>query len=131
MKPSKLPAYLIFSTCLIMSSCFLGNGSSIKLPANPVLTGGLGWAVVKESYVRLKERPSDVSKDLDHLRRGAIFHIDGRDFGSRSVGSRAQNNQADIWYCLDAESSKGWARASELDVYASQAQAEKAQAAYK
>jgi hypothetical protein len=46
--------------------------ASLKLQANPILSGGLGWAVVKEAYVRLKEGPSDSSKDIDHLRRGAI-----------------------------------------------------------
>jgi len=111
--------------------------SSLKLPANPVLSGGLGWAVVKDAYVRLKEAPSDSSMDLDHLRRGAVYRLDSRDLGAAEEGPRdrgsasGKNKNRGIWYGIQSESAKGWVSEGELDIYGSQSQAEKAAAAYR
>jgi hypothetical protein len=115
---------------LVFSSCSRIAEGAIKLPANPILTGGLGWAIVKEAYVRLKESPSDSARDLDHLRRGGVFRLDEREFGAPGVGESAQDSPA-IWYGLTSEGAKGWVKDSELDIYSSQAQAEKAAAVYR
>ena len=108
-----------------LSSCSRSGEGSLKLQANPILTGGLGWAVVKDAYVRLKAGPADSTKDLDHLRRGSVFRLDARELGAQSSGER------EIWYSLESEGAKGWVREGELDVYASKAQAERAAAAYR
>ena len=99
----------------------------------PPITGGLGWAVVKDAYVRLKESPSDSAKDLDHLRRGGVFILDARKLGgdSSSATDRGSLASPTIWYGISAEGAKGWVHGSELDIYASQAQAEKAAASYR
>ncbi len=115
-----------FTTCSRFSS------ASLKLPANPILSGGLGWAVVKNAYVRLKEGPSDSTKDLDHLRRGSVFRLDARAFSSRDAGtSVAKADEREIWYGVSTDSTKGWVRESELDVFRSQEQAEKAATVYR
>jgi hypothetical protein len=114
--------FLLVLLALACASCFRLGERSLKLPANPVLTGGLGWAVVKEAYARLKESPSDSARDLDHLRRGGIFRLDSRELGSVDRG---------IWYGIESEGVKGWVRESELDIFDSQAQAERAAASYR
>jgi hypothetical protein len=138
MKIRNVPTYglsfLAFALmALAFASCTRFGESSIKLPTNPILSGGLGWAVVKDAYVRLKESPSDSSKDLDHLRRGGVFVLDARKLGGDSADSSGKDSLAKptVWYGISSEGSKGWVRESELDIYASQAQAEKAASAYR
>jgi hypothetical protein len=121
-------------TAIGLSSCSRFSEGSLKLQANPVLTGGLGWAVVKDAYVRLKEGPSDSTRDLDHLRRGSVYRLDARVIGLRGLGSRdavAKADEREIWYGIQSESAKGWVRESELDIYGARSQAEKAAIAYR
>jgi len=142
MKGTRLK-YLAFAlTILVSLATILGGCSrlgerSLRLPANPILTGGLGWGVVKEAYVRLKEAPSDSSRDLDHLRRGAVYRLDSRDLGAAGKvdsGQKAGANDSGergLWYGLETELAKGWVHETELDIFLTQAQAEKAAAAYR
>lgn len=115
---------------LSLASCVRMGEGSIKLPTNPILTGGLGWAVVKEAYVRLKESPSDGARDLDHLRRGGVFRLDSRRLGTSVADSRDSSATA-VWYSIESDGSKGWIRDSELDIFSSQAQAERAAESYR
>ncbi len=128
-----ISALLLALLVLAFPSCGRFGESSIKLPTTPILTGGLGWAVVKEAYVRLKESPSDAAKDLDHLRRGGVYPLEARNIGpdASSVADKDGPLKPSIWYGLSSEGSKGWVRESELDIYATQSQAEKAAAAYR
>jgi hypothetical protein len=120
-----LLAALIALAAVALPSCSRSGEGSVKVQANPILTGGLGWAVVKDAYVRLKEGPADSAKDLDHLRRGSVYRLDARQLGGQASGER------EIWYELESEGGVGWVREGELDIYASKAQAEKAAAAYR
>jgi hypothetical protein len=127
-------AYFLLFTAFALASLGLGSCSrlregSLKLETNPILTGGIGWAVVKEAYVRLKEGPSDSTQDLDHLRRGSVVRLDTRDFGTS--GDAAKPDQREVWYGIESEGSKGWVRETELDIYDSRSQAERAAAAYR
>lgn len=121
-------AFLVLAV-LGMASCSRLREGSLKLEANPILTGGIGWAVVKDAYVRLKEGPSDSTQDIDHLRRGSVYRLDAREFGTGD--DQAGPDAREMWYGVEAEGAKGWVRESELDIYASQAQAKKAAAAYR
>jgi hypothetical protein len=116
--------------CTSLSSCFRMGQSSIKLPTNPVLSGGLGWGVIKDAYVRLKASPSATARDIDHLRRGGVFALNARVLGQPEKGQSNGDSEASptIWYGIASEGTNGWVRDSEIDVYASQAQAEKASA---
>ena len=130
----KLPAQAFFIAVLILaalgaSSCTRMSGSALKLQANPILTGGIGWAVVKDAYVRLKEGPSDSTRDLDHLRRGGVLRLDARKFGTSDDPTAP--DVPEIWYGVESEGAKGWVRESELDLYESRAQAETAAAGYR
>jgi hypothetical protein len=120
-----LLAALIVLAAAAFPSCSRSGEGSVRVQANPILTGGLGWAVVKDAYVRLKEGPADSAKDLDHLRRGSVYRLEARQLGGQASGER------EIWYSLESESAVGWVREGELDVYASKAQAEKAASAYR
>ena len=111
------------------SACSRVADGSLKLQPNPILTGGIGWAVVKAAYVRLKAGPSDSTRDIDHLRRGSVYRLDARNFGTSEDQARPEGRES--WYGIEAEGAKGWVRESELDIYSSRAQAEKASAAYK
>jgi hypothetical protein len=124
---------LLSLAALAFSSCSRIAEGSIKLPTNPILTGGLGWAVVKDAYVRLKESPSDSARDLDHLRRGGVFSLEARSLGPGEGSSSAGGEPGSpaVWYALASEGVKGWVRESELDIYVSQAQAERAAAVYR
>jgi hypothetical protein len=112
----------------------MGEGA-IKLPANPILTGGLGWAVVEDAYVRLKDKPVESARDLDHLRRGGVLRLDERQFGLPEPLSRQSFSGDDrapqVWYRVDSDGAKGWVLGSELDIYSSREQAEKAAEFYR
>jgi hypothetical protein len=127
---SALAPFAALALLLVLAaSCSRGGEGSLKLQANPILSGGLGWAVVKDAYVRLKEKPSESSRDLDHLRRGGVFRLDAREIGSRDASSKS--DEREIWYGIVSEGAKGWVRDFELDIFLSQAQADKAASAYK
>ncbi len=133
-KAWRLPAKASLIAVLVLavlgaSSCTRMGGSSLRLQANPILTGGIGWAVVKDAYVRLKEGPSDSTRDLDHLRRGSVLSLDARKFGTGD--DPMAPDEPEIWYGVESEGAKGWVRESELDVYDSRAQAETAAARYR
>lgn len=118
---------LILST-LALASC--SRAGEIKLPATPPLTGGLGWAVVKDSYVRLKESPAELSRDIDHLQRGSVFKLEERELGKKERGS-GDDDAPKLWYRLESELGKGWVIDAELDIYSTEAQAKKAAESYR
>ena len=130
-----LPTVLVLLLSISgLSSCTRFGEGSIKLPANPILSGGLGWAVVKDAYVRLKEGPSDSSRDIDHLRRGSVYRLDARVFGSHEPGSTdtpLKPGERGFWYGIESGIGKGWVRETELDIYSTQPQAERAATAYR
>jgi hypothetical protein len=120
-------ATTLFLIALLAASCSRLGGGTIKLDSNPPLSGGLGWAVVKDAYVRLKDAPSESAKDLDHLRKGLVLSLEARQLGlpDESTG------KATFWFQIQTEGADGWVRGEELDVYASRGQAEKAAQAYR
>jgi hypothetical protein len=116
-----IAAATLLLAALSLCGCSRLAESSLKLPANPVLSGGLGWALVKEAYVRLKEKPSDAAKDVSYVRRGEIYEISGRDFGAADPQS---GQSPRLWYGVELKDSGGWLRESDIEVYASKDQAE-------
>jgi hypothetical protein len=118
----------LFLFVALLASC--SRMGEVKLPANPILSGGLGWAVVKDAYVRLKERPTDSARDLDHLRRGGVFRLDERELGT-SAHSAAASLPPEVWYEVESDGVKGWVREGALDIYESETQATKAASGYR
>jgi hypothetical protein len=127
------PIFLLAMLSMTFTACLRMGESAIKMPVNPILTGGLGWGVVKDAYVRLKEKPSESARDLDHLRRGGVFALNSRVMEDQHKPSSDSNSGEApmLWYGITSEGSSGWVRGSELDIYASQVQAERAASAYR
>ena len=125
--------FLFAMLSMALASCLRMGESAIKLPVNPILTGGLGWGVVKDAYVRLKEKPSESARDMDHLRRGGVFELNSRvmEDQHRSSSDSGSGEAPMLWYGITSEGFNGWVRGSELDIYASQVQAERAASAYR
>jgi hypothetical protein len=125
MKPPRAPARSIIALCALLAlcatACLRSAESSLRPPETPILTGGLGWALVKESYVRLKEKPASSSSDLDHLRRGSVLEVE-----ARAIGDAAKTEDRGLWYRLKAEGASGWVRETELDLFRTEEQAERA-----
>jgi hypothetical protein len=118
----------LFSLTLLVS-CGRFPAKGIDLPSTPILSGGAGWALVKSSYVRLKEKPTASSADLAAIRDGSLAEVKGREFDSSG---------SSLWYELNLEDLgkdgkslvlRGWVAESDLDIFASKAQAERALAA--
>ena len=124
MKSTRLA--LIALALLLLSSCLPSREASLNLAPTPPLSGGPGWAVVKGAYVRLKPGPSQGGADISHLRQGEVLEVTGRDLGAPSVPA-----DKGVWYRLKGEGMEGWAREADLDVFASQAQAERAAQGYR
>jgi hypothetical protein len=130
MKPRHALARAIPALCILLASsafsCLRSAESSLRPPETPILTGGLGWALVKESYVRLKEKPTSSAPDLDHLRRGSVLEVE-----SRAIGDAARPDDQGLWYRLKAAGASGWVRETELDLFRTEEQAERAATAIK
>jgi hypothetical protein len=119
-------AFICIIGALSFFACSRSLESSLRPPETPILTGGLGWALVKESYVRLKEKPLSSASDLDHLRKGSVLRIE-----ARAIGDAAKPEDEGIWYRLQASGISGWVRDDDLDVFRSEEQAERAGASLK
>ncbi len=113
------------------SSCGRPHGGLVHLPANPPLSGGLGYALVRDSYVRLKAEPRAEAADLGYLRDGSLVELLGRELASPDVGANPASSRAVLWYRIRALrdfADEGWVRETELELYASREQAERAAA---
>ena len=87
--------------------------STLKLQANPSAQGGIGWAVVKDAYVRLKEGPSDSTQDMDHLRRGGVYRLER---GSLELATILRGRPGETsGTAMESRAPKGWVRDSELE----------------
>ena len=100
-------------------SCPKPAPPSFDLDPTPILSGGLGWALVSGAYVRLKQEPGFGSRDGDYARRGEILRVVAteRAFSGRDRGT---------WYRLEGEQAAGWLHQSLLSVYPSRERAIKA-----
>lgn len=117
---------------LVASLCFLSCGvfglRRLELPATPLLTAGTGWGLVKSSYVRIKRTASPSAQDLAALRDGSLVKVLGREY---------TKGEGELWYhvtsLVDGKGQKaesavdGWVPESELSLYGSRSQAERAQ----
>jgi len=104
-------------------SCDRPSADEISLPANPILSSGMGWVVVTAAYARLKAEPASTAEDVAYLRRGEVYRAVGRE-----IGSSSRPLDKGLWYKIEAESGSGWARAGDLDLHPSKERADKAAA---
>jgi len=134
-----------FLTCVFaiafFVSCERSSDTNLSLPTNPLLSSSSSWALVKESYVRLKEGPAEGTRDLGNLRDAVLVEVLGREFGKGSVLKerglwcriRVETEIADATAKLPEPSEgkkddseprlEGWVPASSLVIYDSREQA--------
>jgi len=110
--------------CLGFSSCGV-SAHSLNLQPTPILSGGSGWAIVSDSYIRLKAGPALEAADVADLRDGSEAEVLGREAGKDSAGERS------LWYKLRVSDSgekplEGWVLESEIELYDSKVQADRA-----
>jgi hypothetical protein len=112
------------SLCVGFSSCGV-SAHSLNLQPTPILSGGSGWAIVSDSYIRLKASPAIAAADVADLRDGSEAEILGREVGKDSSGGRS------LWYKIRVSEPgekplEGWVLESEIDLYDSKVQADRA-----
>ena len=143
---------MLAAAALLLLSCGGASGRNISLPADPPLSGGMGFALVKASYIRLKAEPSTMAADLGNLRDGTLVELVGRKLGLLAGDEAKDGAEAEgLWYRVrvvaepsaamaagQASSSaartdpaaagalEGWVREAELEVFATRSQAERA-----
>ncbi|HCO48039.1 MAG TPA: hypothetical protein DIT55_00780 [Spirochaetaceae bacterium] len=104
-----------------------GYSRSLKLPSDPSIASGLGWAAVTSAYAYTRKLPDKRSPDLALVRRGTVFQCLERriDPEGQDVGG--------LWYRYDDASSGavsvGWIHSSDLSIFSSEEQARDAIAA--
>jgi len=97
---------------IVLASCSKPAPQIFDLDTTPILSGGLGWAVVSGAFVRFKVEPGFGAQDGDYARRGDILRVVAteRAFSSHDRGT---------WYKLERDNATGWLHQSQLAVYPS------------
>lgn len=125
----KLRGLLVLIVTLLFSSCGLLGLRRVELPSTPLLTAGTGWGLVKSSYVRIKSSAGLAAQDVAALRDGSLVMVVGREYAKDSSG---------LWYRVSSvpvgiapgqkapPAVEGWVPESELTLYESRSQAERA-----
>lgn len=118
-RPSSSLLLLVLTILTVSISCSKPMPQTFDLDTTPILSGGLGWALVSGAYVRLKADPGFGARDGDYARRGEILRVVAIDraFSGRDRGT---------WYKLEGDETGGWLHQSLLAVYPSLERALKA-----
>jgi hypothetical protein len=132
----KIRFCLLAALSLAVSACGAVSSRDLALPATPLLSGGLGWAIVNASYVRLKEKPDAGASDLAALRDGTEAEVIGREYDAQASSLWYHVRVADETPQPSASASKGaskdahylegWVSEAELSLYATKTEADRA-----
>ena len=126
-----IAAFLMIAS--LLSGCSRGYSRFLKLPPDPSIATGLGWAAVTSAYAHARKSPDMRSPDASLVRRGTVFQCLERriDPQGQDVGG--------LWYKYgDAASSDGssgvtvsggWIHSGDLSIFSSEEQAREAIAA--
>jgi hypothetical protein len=117
----KCVAYLFFATFILAGTLFTGcsKGYSrfLKLPSDPSIASGLGWAVVTSAYAHAKKLPDRQSPDVAVVRRGSMFRCT-----LRKIDPEGQDSGG-LWYDYSDGSIDGWIHSGDLSIFSSEEQA--------
>lgn len=110
--PSAKLLMVVVYILTVTVGCTKPTPQTFELDTTPILTGGLGWAVIAGAYVRLKVEPGFGAMDGDYARRGEILAVVAREraFSGRDRGT---------WYKLKGDEATGWLHQSLMAVYPS------------
>lgn len=117
--PAALIVLLVITVFAVLGGCSKPAPETYELDLTPVLSGGLGWAVISGAYVRLKVEPRFGARDGDYSRRGDILRVVATE---RAFSGRDRGN----WYRLEGDEASGWLHQSLLTVYPSLERAKRA-----
>ncbi len=107
---------------LAAASCGDRLPKSLPMELNPVFSGGIGWIVVSQAYVRIKSEPRAEASDVGHLRGGDVLAVQGREQDPRQGGS---------WYRVGLGGVDGWLKGDYALFFETRAAAERAAGGFK
>lgn len=122
----RLRPFVLIILPFLLISCTRISESRIELPATPILSGGLGWGIVRSSYVRLKAKPDPASSDIAALRDGSLVEILGREFDSSGSSLWCRVRSPEVKGEKPEAAIDGWLGESDIEVYATKEQADRA-----
>ncbi len=116
--------FLILIACISLFGC--SRRRNIDLASGDIesIVPDQLWAVVKVSYVALRQEPDDVSEVVFHARSGDLFPV----LGKRTVKTvveideKKKSFENRIWYKCE----KGWFDDSVVEIYDTKLKAEAA-----
>lgn len=105
---------------ILLSGCSKGYSRFMRLPADPSVGSGLGWAAVTSAYAHAKKMPDATSEDISVVRRGTVFLC-----AERKIDPAGQDTGG-LWYKFGEGSAAGWIHSGDLSIFSSEAQAREA-----
>jgi len=108
---------------LLLSGCSRGYSRFLKLPADPSVSMGLGWAVVTSAYAQVKLLPDKDSPEATLVREDTLFQC-----FERRIDPKGQD-VGGLWYKYGDAESGGWIHSDDLSIFSSEEQARDAIAA--
>lgn len=116
---------LIVLVLVLLAGCRARGGTSVPLPSEPLLSGGMGWALVVSAYAPLRAAPDKEAAQSGTMRRGEIREI------AESRFDRQGPDSGGIWYLTKpaanaadpATSTSGWLHSSDISLYPNEARA--------
>lgn len=115
-------AAAVLLAALTVSSCDGRIPASLPMDQNPVFSGGIGWIVVAQAYVRVKDAPDLDAPDAGHLRGGEVLAVLGRERDPRS---------GNPWYRVEVGGTEGWILGDQAVFFEGRAAAERAASRYR
>ncbi len=89
----------------------------MRLPADPALESGIGWAAISSAYAPLREKPDRSSPELSVVRGGTVFKPAARIIDAASPDDGAS------WYEYRDDQSRGWIHSGDAILFSSAEQA--------
>ena len=123
---SRFLHFVVFLAAILLAFSIVSCGrrlpDRLEMEENPVLTGGIGWIVVSEAYVRVKSEPGPEAPEIGHLRGGDLLRVTGRD--------RIPETGV-VWYEISMDGRNGWLKESQAVFFENRDPAERAAVQYK
>ena len=110
----------VLLTIASLSGCSKGYSRFMRLPSDPSVGSGLGWAAVTSAYAHAKKLPDATSEDISIVRRGTVFLCT-----ERKIDPAGQDTGG-LWYKFEEGSATGWIHSGDLSIFSSEAQAREA-----
>ncbi|MCE5255904.1 MAG: hypothetical protein LLF89_03565 [Spirochaetaceae bacterium] len=121
-----LAASMIIILALTFSTaCSKGYSRFMKLPADPVASSGIGWAMVNTAYAKLRAGADANSAQVAVVRGGTVFQCPERKIDPRGA------DLGGLWYRYKDSSAEGWIHGSDIQLFSTEEQATKAAQLFK